>query len=132
MDTEGGAESVMMEKDTVDDRSINLHPVSFSPSLSRPSYFALISSASIGKEIAARCNRRHNSAYARARTRAATPDVRRRLFYVLVSRVVCPCAHESVPPTTNTTAFILLSPHIPSDIASLLFSPRPARDHQHI
>ena len=45
MDTEGGAESVMMEKDTVDDRSINLHPVSFSPSLSRPSCWRLISSA---------------------------------------------------------------------------------------
>jgi len=69
MDTEGGAESVMMEKDTVDDRSINLHPVSFSPSLSRPSYFALISSGAIGKEIAARRNRTQQRIRTRSNTR---------------------------------------------------------------
>ena len=140
MDTEGGAESVMMEKDTVDDRSINLHPVSFHSSLSRPSCLRLISSAfPQGRDrrpphYQAHA-RRHNSVYALARTCAATTVVRRRVLHFPVFRVVCPCARLSDHTHThNTTAFILFSPrpHIHLTCASLLFSPRPARDHQYL
>ena len=141
MDTEGGAESVMMEKDTVDDRSINLHPVSFPFSLSRPSCLHLISSAfpqgrdrrppHYQRTLAGTTAYTHSLEHARLQPLFAGMSSISRYSVLFARAVAYPITHTH---THNTTAFILFSPrpHIHLTCASLLFSPRPARDHQYL